>query len=229
MDFHNTEMIDVLGLQIGTFRCETGEILVSVRDILEQSMSDVNSEVAFLKSEDGVDSMRALRICPASGIRNGMYEEGLYVPWENVNHYMFNIREPGIEIDVLRQHLSAEIAKHWERLNNSAAGYTPQQLRKLLMFSADEKLYTSASVYNIEDLDGFVGTIREFIRKELGLPVIWDNMTPMQMDVYNTICSLIGSVMMRYKIQEVDLEQTMELVYADIQQVIQGFARTGCI
>jgi hypothetical protein len=44
-----------------------------------------------------------------------MYEEGLFIQQDYVNHYLFSIRKPGEEIDTLRIYLSAEIARHWAK------------------------------------------------------------------------------------------------------------------
>lgn len=226
MDTHKVEIVDVMGLKVGTFRCETGELLVSLRDILEVSLSDVAAEINFLKSPDGLHIMKAMNIYPSHCYRDGMYEEGLYLPAEYVNHYLFSIRKPGSEIDTLRMYLSAEVQTHWNRIRNSAAGYTPHQLRTYVMHASDEKLDMALAGFNLDNHDDVMRNLRQFIHTELGLPRLWGNLSPQDMDIYNAILSTMGSALHEYRKQEHDVEVAMQYVYADALRVIQAFKGT---
>lgn len=227
MDTHKVEVVDVMGLKVATFRCETGEILVSLRDILEASLSDVAEEIAFLRSPDGLHVLKAMNIYPSHCYRNGMYEEGLFIQQDYVNHYLFSIRKPGEEIDTLRMYLSAEIARHWAKIRDSAAGYTPQQLRTYVMHSSDEKLSMALSGFNLDNHDDVMRTLRQFALKELGYHYLWDNLSPMEMDIYNAVLSTMGSLLFKCHQEMLSVEESMELMYQEVQKVITGFKSVG--
>lgn len=225
MDSHKVEIVDVLGLKVGTFRCETGEILVSIRDILEASLSDVAAEIAVLKSQDGRAFMKVMNIYPAHCFRNGLYEEGLFITTDRLNDYLYSIRNPGSEIDTLRAYLAVEIHKHWIRIGDSAAGYTPHQLRTYVMHASDEKLSLVLGAFNLDNHDEVMANLRKFILKELGFPLLWDNLAPTQMDIYNAVLSVMGTNLYQYSQQYVDVEEAMQFVHADARKVIEGFKR----
>lgn len=223
LTFRRAEYVSIDGGPgVSTFLDETGGVVfIDMRSLMEQIGLPLLEESDRLAGDEML--VKALQISKDYSYNEGIKQNSLFLPLDNVNDYLYSIPINTLRPDVAgnlqlyRQRFMIEADRHWSRLENSQASQHALDWRRLLI---NHNRYQLMQV--VKALDGDATAIIQMCMKEVGYGALTpiDNLDSRQLDMLNLALTLCTDVVVYCVENGQDFHTAMRYIHEGIEKHI---------